>query len=233
MISAFSRRSFLLAGAAVVPAGANAQPYPWQPNESDRPLPVTGTDYRFFHPDEAAFIEAAIDRLIPRDEIGPGAREAGVALFIDRQLAGGFGMGERTYLHEPFAAGEPTQGYQMHAPAVVYREAIGAVDAYAQQTHGASFARLRGEQQDDALHHLEHGDIQLQGSVGAKAFFDLLWQNTLEGYFADPLYGGNRGMGGWRMIGFPGARYDYRRELQTPGARLTLDPVSLMPGARP
>ncbi len=229
MTKYFSRRRLLLAGAALVPTASMAQPYPWRPNQSDAPVPVSGYDYRFFHPEESAFIEAAVDRLIPADGTGPGAKDAGVALFLDRQLGGGYGMGERTYLKEPFASGQPTQGYQMHAPAVAYREAIASVNAYAQQTHGAPFARLSANQQDDVLKHLEKGDIQLNGSVGAKAFFDLLWQNTLEGYFADPLYGGNRSMGAWRMIGFPGARYDYRAAFAHINERLPYQPVSLAP----
>ena len=213
MAGELSRRALLLTGAVGVPASAFARDYPWRPNTADSPTPTSGANYQFFHPEEAAFIEAAVARLIPSDETGPGAGEAGVVLFIDRQLAGGFGMGERTYLGEPFAAGTASQGYQMHAPAVAYREAIAAVNAYARQSAGADFMQLQPEAQDRVLHALESGEAHLNGSVGAKAFFALLWQNTIEGYFADPLYGGNRGMGGWRMIGFPGAHYDYRPQL--------------------
>lgn len=223
-----SRRALLLGGVVAIPSASLAQNYPWRPNQADWPTPIEGSDLRFFRPDEAAFIEAAIDRLIPPDDTGPGAREAGVALFIDRQLAGGYGMGERTYLHEPFAAGAPSQGWQMHAPAVVYREAIAAVDEYATRTAGAPFTGLNADAQTHVLHQLEGGQADLRGAVSGKAFFDLLWQNTIEGYFSDPLYGGNRGMAGWSMIGFPGARYDYREQLAAPGARLQLQPVSIM-----
>jgi gluconate 2-dehydrogenase gamma chain len=232
MAGEVSRRSLLLMNAAALPASAFARNQPWQPNVADRPARVSGSNYRFFHPEEAAFIEAAVARLIPADEHGPGACETGVALFIDRQLGGGFGMGERTYLGEPFAAGTASQGYQMHAPAVVYREAIAAVNAYARQSAGGDFAQLQPEAQDRVLHALESGDAHLNGSVGAKAFFDLLWQNTLEGYFSDPLYGGNRDMSGWRLIGFPGAHYDYRPQLAHVHERLDLDPVSLTPARR-
>jgi gluconate 2-dehydrogenase gamma chain len=141
-------------------------------------------------------------------------------------------MGERTYLGEPFASGTPTQGYQMHAPAVAYREAIASVNAYARQIGGANFAQLSGDAQDRILHDLESGHAQLAGSVAAKPFFDLLWQNTIEGYFADPIYGGNRRMGGWRLIGFPGAHYDYRPQLPHMHERLDLEPVGLMPVRR-
>jgi gluconate 2-dehydrogenase gamma chain len=228
MADELSRRTLLLAGAVAIPVSSFAGDYPWQPNSADHQIAVSGSNYLFFNPEEAAFIEAAVERLIPADESGPGAREAGVALFIDRQLAGGFGMGERTYLGGPFAAGTPTQGYQLHAPAVAYREAIASVNAYARQTGNTDFARLSGEAQDRLLHELESGHAQLNGSVGAKPFFDMLWQNTIEGYFADPLYGGNRGMNGWRMIGFPGAHYDYRPQLAHMHERLDLHPVGVM-----
>lgn len=230
MAGELSRRSLLLTGAVLLPTASSvAQDYPWQPNTTDRPTPASGTSYQFFPPDEAAFIEAALDRLIPADATGPSAREAGVALFIDRQLAGGYGMGERTYLSGPFAAGTANQGYQMHAPAVAYREAIAAVNGYARQSAGADFAQLQADAQDRVLKALESGDAHLNGSVGAKAFFALLWQNTIEGYFADPLYGGNRNMGAWRMIGFPGAHYDYRPQLAHMHERLALEPIGLMP----
>src|SRR6185312_12429772 len=136
---------------------------PWRPNTADSPTPISGASYQFFNAAEAAFIEAAVARLIPPDETGPGAREAGVALFIDRQLAGGFGMGERTYLGEPFAAGTAQQGYQMHAPAVAYREAIAAVNVYARQSVGADFAQLQPDAQDRILHALESGEAHLNG----------------------------------------------------------------------
>lgn len=225
-----SRRRLLNAGALLVPGSAAAAPSLYQPpSHNDHPQSTEAEGYLFFHPEEAAFIEAAIDRLIPSDDIGPGAKELGVAVFIDRQLAGPYGMGERTYLSEPFAHGEPSQGWQMHAPAVVYRSAIPAVNAYARASKGGDFSALSGENQDAVLHALESGDAQLAGDVGAKSFFELLWQNMLEGYFSDPLYGGNRGMAAWRMIGFPGARYDYREALDEPGARLALEPVSIAP----
>ena len=224
-----SRRTVLLAGAVGVPAASFASEYPWQPNAADHPTPVSGTSYEFFNPAEAAFIEAAVERLIPADATSPGAKDAGVALFIDRQLAGGFGMGERTYLGEPFASGTASQGYQGHAPAVFYRENIAETNAYVRQSAGGDFASLQPDAQDRILKAMENGDAQFQGGASSKAFFTMLWQNTLEGYFADPLYGGNRNMAGWRLIGFPGAHYDYRPQFAHIHERLTLEPVGLMP----
>ena len=61
----------------------------------------------------------------------------------------------------------------------------------------------------------------------AKAFFALLWQNTLEGFWSDPQYGGNLDMAGWKLIGFPGARYDQSAFVSEHGARYPLPPVAL------
>jgi gluconate 2-dehydrogenase gamma chain len=232
MSGRISRRGLLGWALSSVSGAAAAQNLPWRPNAADAPTAVHGRDYQFLHPDEAAFIEAAIDRLIPADEVGPGARQAGVALFIDRQLAGPYGHGERTFLQGPFAAGEQSQGWQMHAPAVVYRAAIPEIDAWCRSAHGAPFAGLDAAAQDGALRQLESGDAHLSGEVAAKPFFELLLQNTMEGYFADPLYGGNQGMAAWRMIGFPGARYDYRPWIGRPGERVALEPISLAPRPR-
>ena len=81
---------------------------------------------------------------------------------------------------------------------------------------------------DQALEALEDGKAELGGVADGKAFFALLLQNTIEGYFSDPIYGGNRDMGPWRMIGFPGARYDLRPFVGRFGEPYTLPPVGLM-----
>ena len=201
---------------------------PWAAGASDRPERIDDRPgYIFFNPVEAAFIEAAVERLIPSDPVGPGARDAGVPRFIDRQLAGPYGAGDRFYLQAPVAKGLPTQGWQMQAPAQVYRAAIAAIDQWSAATHGATFVALDAPQQDAALKALENGDAQLGGGIEAKAFFALLLQNTLEGYFADPLYGGNRDMAAWRMIGFPGARYNLHPFVLRYGEAYPLPPVGL------
>ena len=202
---------------------------PWAADQSDRPDRLDERPgYVFLTPPEAAFIEAAVARLIPGDAVGPGAVEAGVPRFIDRQLAGPYGAGDHFYLQPPFPKGLPTQGWQMDAPATVYRSAIPAVDRWSAATYGKPFAGLDGATQDVALKALEEGKAQLGVPVDAKAFFALLLQNTLEGYFADPIYGGNREMGPWRMIGFPGARYDFRPFVGRFGEAYPLPPVGLM-----
>jgi gluconate 2-dehydrogenase gamma chain len=116
----------------------------------------------------------------------------------------------------------------MHAPAEVYRAAIPAIDRWSTATYGKPFAPLDPSTQDEALKALEDGKPDLGNAPEAKAFFTLLLQNTIEGYFSDPIYGGNRDMGPWRMIGFPGARYDLRPWVSRYGEPYPLPPVGLL-----
>jgi gluconate 2-dehydrogenase gamma chain len=202
---------------------------PWAAGAADRPERIDDRPgYLFFTSAEAAFIEAAVARLIPSDAAtGPGAIEAGVPRFIDRQLAGPYGTGDHFYLHAPFFRGLPTQGWQMQAPAEVYRAAIPAIDRWSVVMFGGSFAALGQAVQEKALGQLEDGTANLGDASDAKAFFALLLQNTIEGYFADPIYGGNRDMAAWRTIGFPGARYNLRPFVLRHGEAYPLPPVSL------
>ncbi|MBX3620664.1 MAG: gluconate 2-dehydrogenase subunit 3 family protein [Rhizobacter sp.] len=220
-------------GATATNAAVIRHEMPWQEGEAAAPLAATAppatAGYTFFTPAEAAFIEAAVARLIPADALGPGALEAGVPTFIDRQLAGEYGLGTRWYMQGPWAEGEKTQGYQTrHTPATLYRAALRDIDAaVAQQGQAATFAKLPAAAQDDWLHRLEDGKVTLP-SADAKTFFKLLLQNTQEGFWADPIYGGNRDMVGWKLIGFSGARYDQRPFVLKHGERYPLPPVGLM-----
>jgi gluconate 2-dehydrogenase gamma chain len=226
----------LSALAAMLPGRALAETIrrklPWAAGSSDRPEGIDDRPgYIFFRPAEAAFVEAAAARLIPSDATGPGAIEADVPRFIDRQLAGPYGAGDHFYLQPPFPKGLPTQGWQMQAPAEVYRAAIPAIERYvSQHNRGSGFRQLAAADQDNILKGLESGDVQLNGVEG-KTFFTMLLQNTKEGYFGDPIYGGNRDMAAWKMIGFPGAHYDYREWVSRHGQRVPHPAVSL--GGRP
>jgi len=202
---------------------------PWKEGTADSPPGVSGSDYAYFTALEAEFIEAAVARLIPHDDVGPGAVEANVPFFLDRQLAGPFGRGDHFYLGGPWAKGTPEQGYQSRfTPAQLYRAAIDAVDQYVAANLGAAtFAKLAAADQDTALKGLESGEIKLEGGVDAKSFFTMLLQNTKEGYFSDPIYGGNKNMGSWKMIGFPGARADFMDWVDQPGKTYPLGPVSI------
>jgi gluconate 2-dehydrogenase gamma chain len=234
-----TRRAVLRLGASVstllwlLPGQALAetirQRLPWGAGQTDRPdRPDQRPGYIFLSADEAAFVEAAVARLIPSDATGPGAIEAGVPRFIDRQLAGPYGHGDHFFLQPPFPKGLPTQGWQMESPAEVYRASIAGADRWSVATYGRPFQALDPQTQDEALKGLEEGKAELMSGTDSKAFFELLLQNTLEGYFSDPIYGGNRDMAAWRMIGFPGARYDLRPFVERFGERYPLPPVGLM-----
>jgi gluconate 2-dehydrogenase gamma chain len=240
-----NRRRFFIASAVAGISGAGGAPLhdgalgspaqtfrgavPWVEGTADVPPGASGSGYVFFTPEEALFIEAAVARLIPNDPIGPGAVEAGVPYFLDRQLAGRYGRGDHFFLGGPWPKGTPEQGYQSRfTPAQLYRAAIAAIDQYV--VRGASrtsFAKLAAGDQDTMLKGLESGAAQLDGGVDSKTFFSMLLQNTKEGYFSDPIYGGNREMGAWKMIGFPGSHYDYREWVQRHGERVPFAPVGI------
>lgn len=113
------------------------------------------------------------------------------------------------------------------APAQLYRAAIAAVDAHTKGTMGGKpFAALTADEQDKLLQQMENGSLKLTG-VNTKTFFKMLLQNTKEGVFSDPIYGGNKDMLGWKMIGFPGARYDYTAWVGKHGVRCTLPQVGI------
>lgn len=216
------RRNFIKAlgmtGAAAalpLPALAQDQPTapPAEPAVATQPEPADA--YIHFTAPEAVFVAAAADRIIPRDANGPGAVEAGVVRYIDRQLAGAFGHGHGMYLAGPWADEAMTgQGYQLAlAPAELYRLAIADIDRAVRRTNGDKvFTDLAPAQQDAVLQGLERGELALD-NVPGKVFFELLLANVVEGYFADPAYGGNRDMAGWKMIGFPGARAEYAAQI--------------------
>lgn len=182
--------------------------------------------YRFFSPAEAAFIEAAVDRLIPPEPEWSGARDAGVPSYIDLQLAGPYGAGDRMFLGGPIKPGKPGQGYQLGlTPAQVYRTSLTALLGRSGAADG-TFAKAAPRDQDSFLKRLEAGEEDL-GGVPSAVFFETLLANTIEGYFADPAYGGNRDMVGWRMVGFPGAYAAYLGIYTRHGIRFEREPLSM------
>lgn len=150
------------------------------------------------------FIVAAVDTLIPADELSPAASDCGVATFIDRELAGAYGAGDRMYRQGPFHKGKPGQGYQLPlTPRQFFGAGIAAMNEWSRKTHGKDFDRLSPADRTTALKDIDSGKAQLAGLDG-KQFFEQLLQITMEGFFADPIYGGNRNKAGWRMVGYPG-----------------------------
>jgi gluconate 2-dehydrogenase gamma chain len=196
-----SRRRLLSAGAGLAVA-IRLRPVHAQSKAAEQ-----DERFEFLSAEEAAFVQAAVARLIPVDELGPGALEAGVPRFIDRQLAGAYGAGERLYRAGPWRKGESTQGYQLpHTPAELFRLAIRAIRADLAAQGG--FVKLDAHAQDGYLDRLHQCKVDL-GAAGTNEFFEVLLALTMEGYFSDPAYGGNRGMHAWQMIGFPGAYSNY------------------------
>ena len=175
---------------------------------------VGDSGYEFFNVDESAFIEAAVDTLLPRDSTGPGAKELGVATYIDRQMAGGYGKGDRLYLEGPFGEGTPEQGYQLPmTPSELIRAGIADVNAFVQKNHKSTFDGLSAKDRAAVMAELDGKKVELP-TVPTATFFGLLLQLTIEGYFADPMYGGNKDRAAWKMIGFPGADAMYADKIE-------------------
>lgn len=216
-----------LGGAIISPRGWSRLSYAGA-TSNGLPPPVIEGPYVFLSAIEVAFIDAAVERLIPTDASGPGAAHAGVTLFIDRQLSGPYGQATRWYMQGPWQKGTDAQGYQLQqSPAQLYPAAIAAINTHCRQAYrGKDFYLLGASDQDSVLHALETGDVELPDAPG-KTFFTMLWQNTKEGFFADPIYGGNRGFIGWKLVGFPGPRYNYIREIGQYGQAYPLPTVGL------
>jgi gluconate 2-dehydrogenase gamma chain len=234
-----SRRMLIKAtgaiGAAMLPAGRTSAASAQGHDSSAVPKPDTAPHgsaqaqsptYLFFNVDEAAFIEAAVARLIPADEQWPGGLEAGVPNYIDKQLGGAWGAGERLYRSGPWQPGTPSQGYQLpFTPAELFRTALAALNAELSQA-ATPFPKMSADQQDAYLKGLEAGGKNL-GGVPSDVFFAHLLQSAVEGFFSDPVYGGNRNMIAWRMIGFPGAYASYYELVDQHGIKIDRPPTSL------
>jgi len=201
------------AAASAAADGASAGPY----------QPV------FFKPDEWRCLQAAADRMIPHDAEGPGALDLDVPVFIDKQMNIGYGYAADLYMRGPFPHDvPPLSGMQSRmTPRDVYRTGLAALDAHCRAHFaGREFAALPPADQDKLLHGMDSGAIKFE-QTSATRFVSLLWQNVKEGYFADPIHGGNKGAGSWKMIGFPGARADFADWVDQPGKRYPLGPATI------
>jgi gluconate 2-dehydrogenase gamma chain len=230
-----STRREVLGAIAVAPLSGSAvartltEEMPWQPNDASPPPTLVDDGWHFFTANEAASIDAIVERLIPTDERGPGGKDAGCTFFIDRQLAGPYGENAGLYTQGPHPEHPlPSQGLQTAlTPRDQYRQGLAALEAYTKDKFGGKrFENLSPAEQDKLLEGLEKGEIALPGFNG-KMFFEAVLKNTMEGFFADPIYGGNRNMVGWKLVGFPGTRYDYRDVIANPNKPYTLPPVSI------
>lgn len=205
-------------GSAIDPTAAPAQ-------ETEARKSVAALTY--LTRDEAAFVDAAIDHLIPADELGPGALEAGVRTFIDRQLSGAFGTAAKWYMQGPYGESTPEQGYQLPlTPQKLYRLCIAKINEHCESAYGERFDRSSSEQQLAILQGMDDGTLSLPG-VPLGEFFRMFHQNTIEGFFADPVYGGNRDKAGWRLVGFPGVGGSYYRHYKNFNEPYEVEPVGI------
>lgn len=206
----FDRRAFLkgavaggaAAAAVSLPRAAEGQGAP-APASPASPAPAN--TYAYLNPEEAAFVEALVDHMVPADLYTPKGTELGLNTYIDRALAGGWGKGDRLYMQGPWKPGVPSQGYQLPlTPAELYRTGISAANAFCVKTYGKTFDKISESQRQEFLLGLQAGKVTFENGPPARVFFTTMYQNVVEGMFADPIYGGNRNKAGWKMIGFPG-----------------------------
>lgn len=231
-----TRRQLLVSSATSIAVGAAASAKAatlsglpqWVPFDHNGPMHYDTPGWQFFTADEAREVEAIVERLIPADDLSVSGKDAGCAVFIDRQLAGEYGTFDRLYMQGPFEKGTPMQGDQSPlVPRQRYRLGLAGLAAYCQKQFQQAFSALGAEDKDKVLTDLEKGAITLDG-IDARLFFQQVLGNTMEGFFADPIYGGNRDMVSWKMIGFPGARYDYRDYIALHNQKLDLVPISII-----
>lgn len=215
--------------------GANAKngkPEETPPAQPDtgKPAQTAERDFNqalmFFNQDQFLAAEAAAERIYPKDDSGPGAKELGVAFFIDHQMASSYGLNGREYMSPPFYKSEATQGYQL---SFKRRELIAlgldALNTYSNDKLQKAFPDLAPEDQDKVLGEFEKDAVNLKG-VPASTFFSYFLNLTIEGVYADPLYGGNKNMGGWRMRNFPGNQMSYTNDIEK-DEFVKMEPLSL------
>jgi gluconate 2-dehydrogenase gamma chain len=231
------RRSFLKGAGAASAAVATALTTPAEPARAQTPgatvaapaaPAATSEAYLTLTATEAAFLSAAYDTFIPADRLSPSGTDCGLVTYMDRQLAGAWGNGARFYRAGPFLQGKPEHGYQLPlTPREFFTAGIRAANAWSRKTYGKDFDRLTPADRDAALKAIEQGKADLP-DFNAKPFFEALYQSAMEGFFADPIYGGNRNKASWRMVGYPGlpASYGAKAEVYR-GKKLNIEPQSI------
>jgi gluconate 2-dehydrogenase gamma chain len=191
------RRAFLVgavgagaaAGTSLVPtAYARTQPHPAtaQAPQANHAVETIEGHGAFFNDADAATVAAFVERLMPGAPGKAGAHDAGVLNYIDLALSGAYA---------------DQQDF--------YRRGLAQLDAYCRKAHNQPFARLGAAQQDEVIGALEQGKATEFTYPTAQAFFSTLRTHTMEGMFADPLYGGNKDFAGWRLVGYPGTQLYY------------------------
>ena len=169
--------------------------------------------------EQYAVVEAAAERIFPEDELGPGAKSLGVAMYIDHQLASPWGLSAKEYMTGPFKVGTATQGYQgRQKNAEIFMMGLTALENYTRANYeNASFNSLTVEQQDAILMDFENTsgeDKVIITGITSNQFFNMLKNLTLEGLYSDPMYGGNKNMGGWKLKNYPGHQMSFKADME-------------------
>lgn len=228
----FGRRDFLkgavVGGAAAATATPAIVPQEVQAQQPAPAAPPPAT-YAFFNLEEAAFVEAMVDHMVPADDLTPKGTDLGINVYIDRALAGAWGKGDRLYMQGPWKRGAPSQGYQLPlTPAQLYRAGIEDTNAYCRKTYGKPFDRLEEAQRQEVMVGLATGKVTFDSGLPARVFWSTVYQTVMEGMFSDPIYGGNRNKAGWRMLGFPGAIAVHRDHIEKyRDKEFPIDPVGI------
>jgi gluconate 2-dehydrogenase gamma chain len=215
-----ARRAFLInaavgAGAAVAASGLGSEAqaksheahegHGGHDNQNNAAAPqhamVTGHG-AFLNDDDGATVAAFAERLMPGTPGVPGAHDAGVLNYIDLALSGAYA---------------DQQDF--------YRRGLAQLDAYCRKTHSDAFHRLSASQQDEVITALETGKASEFTWPTAQAFFNTLRTHTMEGMFADPIYGGNTDFAGWRLLGFPGTQMLYTEADMVSTQPFTREPI--------
>ena len=205
----------------------------------------------FSRKEDFDILSAATERILPEDEHGPGAIELGVPYFIDKQLAGSWGTNAKEYMKDPFRQNQQTHNYQhkdtpqdkagpntsTKAPTPtpryqsrlnrgdIFIQGVRKLEQVSQDTFKEKFIKLDEEQQIEVMQAFEDGEVNMTG-VASMTFFNLLLQMTIEGAYADPVYGGNVDMAGWKMKEYPGPRMAYINEIDDEDF-IVMEPKSL------
>ena len=209
----FGRREFLKTTVAGGAAAAVPSILP-ESVHAQAPAAPAAPAYAFLNMEEAAFVEALVDHMVPADELTPKGTDIGINIYIDRALAGAWGKGDRLYMQGPWKPGVPSQGYQLPlTPAQLYRAGIEATNAYCSKTYGKPFDRLDEPQREEVLVGLSSAKIAFDSGLPVRVFWATLYQSVMEGMFSDPIYGGNRNKAGWKLIGFPGVIAVHREDI--------------------
>ncbi|MBP2256715.1 gluconate 2-dehydrogenase subunit 3 family protein [Virgibacillus alimentarius] len=215
-----SRRRFIknssIAVGGLAAGGVIGSAIPWrkETKKDTQTAPQTDKSYNRalmnFTKVEFDVINDAAERIFPKDDHGPGAKDLGVAYYIDHQLAGSYGFNARDYMEPPFFHGEEVQGYQGRLKRrEIFKFGIREMQNYSHEKHDKGFTDLSDEQQDGVLEDFEQDKVKL-ATISPSGFFNLLRSMTLEGLYSDPLYGGNINMGGWKMRDYPGDVMSYK-----------------------